>query len=105
MQARGEPGELDLLVGEAQPPRGARCELGDTLGVAARIDVAGVHGPGEAGGCAEAGGAVGAAGQPLELGELDHVGPVGADAVLAVLLGPVEALSASRTSSSRSSAC
>ena len=68
----------------------ARGELGDALRVAARVDVARVDRPGEARGGAEARGAVGAAREPLQLGELDHVRPVGADAVLAVLLRPVE---------------
>ena len=68
----------------------ARRELGDALRVAAGVDVARVDGAREARRGAEARRAVGPAREPLQLGELDHVGPVGADAVLAVLLRPVE---------------
>ena len=58
--------------------------------MAARVDVSRVDGLGEQGGGAVARGLVGAAREPLQLGELDDVGPVAADLVLAVLLRPVE---------------
>src|SRR5690606_16290764 len=65
-------------------------QVGDALGVGARVRVARVDGLREAGGGAEACGAVGAGGEPLQLGDLDYVGSVDAGLVLAVLLGPVE---------------
>ena len=65
-------------------------ELRDSLGVAPGVGIALVHGSGEARRGPEAGRPVGTAREVLELCQLDHIGPRGADAVLPVLLGPVE---------------
>ena len=73
-----------------EPAGHPRGELGDALRVAAGVDVARVDGASEARRCPEARSPVGPAREPLQLGELDHVRPVGADTVLAVLLRPVE---------------
>ena len=90
MEAGGEAGHLDLVLGEAEAPGGASRQLGDPLRMAPRVSVAGVDGPREAGRRAEARSPIGPAREPLQLGELDHVRPVGACLVLAVLLRPVE---------------
>jgi len=90
VQAPGEASELDLLLRKSEPTGGPSYQLSHALGVAPGVHVASIDCAGQAGGCSEASRAVGAAGEPLQLRELDHVGPVGADAVLAVLLGPVE---------------
>src|SRR5215210_3716018 len=67
VQAGREPRELDLLFGEAQPTRRARREVGHPLRMTAGVDVPSINGAREARGSAEAGRAVRAAGQPLEL--------------------------------------
>ena len=90
MQARGEPGELDLVVVEIHAAATRAASSATRCGVAARVGVARVDGAGEAGCRPEARRAVGAAREPLQLRELDHVRAVGAHAVLAVLLRPVE---------------
>src|SRR5207248_7461186 len=90
VRARREPRQLDLLVGQTEAARRARCQLGYALRVASGVDVPGIDRASEARRGAEARGAIGAARQALELRELDHVRPVGAHAVLAVLLRPVE---------------
>jgi hypothetical protein len=90
VQACGQARELDVLLRQPEAPGHTGRELGDALRMAAGVDVAGVHGPREAGGRSEAGGAVGPAGQSLQLRELDHVRPICAHAVLSVLLRPVE---------------
>ena len=90
VQARREARELDLLVGETEPARRPRGQLRHALRVAAAVGVAGVDRAREARGGPEPSGPVGTARQALQLGELDHVRPVGAYPVLAVLLRPVE---------------
>ena len=90
VQARGEPGQLDQLGVGAQLERDPRGELADALRVAARVRVARVDRLGEARGGAVAGGTVRPCGEALQLGQLDDVRPVEADAVLAALLRPVE---------------
>ena len=90
VQAAGEACELDRLRVEAHPLGHAGCELADHVGVAARVRVARVDGVGEAGGRAQAGGAVGALGQPAQLLDPGDVRPVDADGVLALLLRHVE---------------
>jgi len=90
VQARGEAGELDLFLREAEPPRGSGGQVRDPLRVAACVDVARVDRTRQARGGAEAGCAVRAARESLQLGELDHVGPVRTRAILPVFLRPVE---------------
>ena len=65
-------------------------DLGDPLRVAAGVGVARVDGARQARRGAEAGDAVAADREPLQVGQLDDVGAGNADAVLAVLLRPVE---------------
>jgi hypothetical protein len=90
VKARGEAGQLDLLLVEAHPFGDARREVGDALRVAALVDVACVDRAREARGGAEARRAVGAARELLQLSQLDDLRAVDADAVLSVLLRPVE---------------
>jgi hypothetical protein len=90
VQARRQPGQLDRLRVDAEARRDAGRKLGDTLGVAAGVDVACVDRLRQARSGPEAGGAVGARRQALELGEFDDIRAPRADAVLPVLLGPVE---------------
>ena len=90
MQAAREPRELDLLLVEAEPRSDPRREVGHARGVAARVRVPEVDRLRQARRCAEAGRAVGPGRELPQLGELDDVRPVHVDAVLAVLLRPVE---------------
>src|SRR3954454_2073870 len=90
VQAPGEPGQLDLLLVEAESGRDAGREVGDAGGMAARVRVAEVDGLREACRGAEASRAVGAGRELAQLGELDDVWTVDMDAVLPVLLRPVE---------------
>ena len=90
VQAAGEACQLDLLAIDPEPGRDPGRKIGDPLGVRAGVGVACVDRSGEAGCRAEARRPVGPGGEPLQLGDLDHVGPVDAHLVLAVLLGPVE---------------
>ena len=75
---------------DAEAGRDPRRQLGDAVGMAAGVGVAGVDRPGEAGRGAEARCAVRPGRQPPQLGDLDDVRPVDAHLVLAVLLRPVE---------------
>ena len=90
VQATGEPSEFDLLLVEPE----ARCNpcglLGHARRVTTRVCVPEVDRLRKAGGGAEASGAVRARCEPSQLGELDDVGAIDVDAVLAVLLRPVE---------------
>src|SRR3954469_3831967 len=86
----GESGELDLLGVEAHAPRDVGGQFRDTSRMPVGVRVARVDRTRKARGGAEAGGEVRAAGQPPQLGEVDGVGARHVDAVLAVLLCPVE---------------
>ena len=90
VQARREPCQLDLLVGQPEAARRAGGQLGHALRVASGVDVTRIDGACEARRGPEAGCAIGAARQAFQLRELDHVRPVCAHAVLAVLLRPVQ---------------
>ena len=86
----GEACQLDLLAIDPEAGCDPGRQVGNPLGVRAGVRVARVDRLGEARGGTEARGAVGPGGEPLQLGDLDHVGPVDAHLVLAVLLRPVE---------------
>src|SRR2546430_410135 len=81
VQARRQARELDLLRRQAQPSGNSGGELRDSLGVASGVGIALVHGSRQARCGPEAGSTVGTAREVLELCQLDHVRPRGADAI------------------------
>src|SRR5207302_6496684 len=90
VEISGQTGQLDARLVCTEAARDPRRVLADALRMAAGVGVALVDGLREALGRPVPGGAVRRVRQLLEVGAQDRLGRIGADAVLAVLLRPVE---------------
>ena len=90
VQRAGEARQLDLFRVETDARRHACSELRHALRMRAGVSVACVDGLRQRRGSPVSSGQVGAGRKPLELRELDDVGPVQTHAILAVLFRPVE---------------
>src|SRR5215217_4009499 len=90
VQGAGQACELDLLALEAHFLGHPCRELPDHVGVGARVGIAGIDCMGERGRRPKACRAGGPRGQAPKLGQLEQVGAVDPDPVLAMLLGQIE---------------